>query len=294
MGKMANVYSVLSSIVLVLGYANVGLSIQQPPQDAYGTQEMSGLSPDEFQHHNRCEPITIPFCTDIQYNKTIMPNLLGHAKQEEAALEVHQFIPLVKIDCSPDLKFFLCSLYAPVCTILNYPIPPCRSLCESARVCESIMRTFDFQWPENLECTKFPVDGKELCVSQNNSSESTPIPPSAVHTTKPQVPRRNTPPNAPHRDLGFICPVQLKAPTIMGYQLTVGGKVSQSPSRAVYFSLRVHAGPAIVSVFTFQSRIEVCIRWLSMLSSRQTFLEERFASTQPLQSQSFNTLSTPQ
>ncbi|XP_029721143.2 frizzled-like [Aedes albopictus] len=239
MGKMANVYSVLSSIVLVLGYANVGLSIQQPPQDAYGTQEMSGLSPDEFQHHNRCEPITIPFCTDIQYNKTIMPNLLGHAKQEEAALEVHQFIPLVKIDCSPDLKFFLCSLYAPVCTILNYPIPPCRSLCESARVCESIMRTFDFQWPENLECTKFPVDGKELCVSQNNSSESTPIPPSAVYTTKPQVPRRNTPPNAPHRDLGFICPVQLKAPTIMGYQLTVGGKVTKdcgAPCNSMFFS----------------------------------------------------------
>ncbi|XP_065073615.1 frizzled-like [Ochlerotatus camptorhynchus] len=239
MSKMANVYSVLSSIVLVLGYANVGLSIQQPPQDAYGTHEMSGLSPDEFQHHNRCEPITIPFCTDIQYNKTIMPNLLGHAKQDEAALEVHQFIPLVKIDCSPDLKFFLCSLYAPVCTILNYPIPPCRSLCESARVCESIMRTFDFQWPENLECTKFPVDGKELCVSQNNSSESTPIPPSAIHTTKPQVPRRNTPPNVPHRDLGFICPVQLKAPTIMGYQLTVGGKVTKdcgAPCNSMFFS----------------------------------------------------------
>lgn len=224
MSKMANVYSVWSPIVLVLVYANVGLTIQQ--QEAYGTQEMTGLSADEFQHHNRCEPITIPFCTDIQYNKTIMPNLLGHTKQEEAALEVHQFIPLVKIDCSPDLKFFLCSLYAPVCTILSYPIPPCRSLCESARVCESIMRTFDFQWPENLECSKFPADGKELCVSQNNSSESTPIPPSAIHTTKPQAPRKITPPSVPHRDLGFICPVQLKAPTIMGYQLTVGGKVS--------------------------------------------------------------------
>ncbi|XP_058826554.1 frizzled-like [Topomyia yanbarensis] len=238
MRKMANVYSVFSSIVLVLGYANVGLSIQQP--DAYGMHEMSGIGPDaDFQHHNRCEPITIPFCTDIQYNKTIMPNLLGHVKQEEAALEVHQFIPLVKIDCSPDLKFFLCSLYAPVCTILSYPIPPCRSLCESARVCETIMRTFDFQWPENLECSKFPTEGKELCVSQNNSSESTPIPPSAVHTTKPQIPRRNTAPNVPHRDLGFICPVQLKAPTIMGYQLTVGGKVTKdcgAPCNSMFFS----------------------------------------------------------
>lgn len=32
-------------------------------------------------HHGRCEPITIPLCKDIQYNETIMPNLLGHQKQ---------------------------------------------------------------------------------------------------------------------------------------------------------------------------------------------------------------------
>ena len=45
----------------------------------------------------RCEPITIPLCKDIQYNETIMPNLLNHQKQEDAALEVHQFFPLVKV-----------------------------------------------------------------------------------------------------------------------------------------------------------------------------------------------------
>uniref|UniRef100_A0A8D8D599 Frizzled n=1 Tax=Culex pipiens TaxID=7175 RepID=A0A8D8D599_CULPI len=234
---MAKMCFMLRAVVLLLSYANVGLSIQQ--QETFGGHEVSSISVDDFQHHNRCEPITIPFCTDIQYNKTIMPNLLGHHKQEEAALEVHQFIPLVKIDCSPDLKFFLCSLYAPVCTILSYPIPPCRSLCESARVCESIMRTFDFQWPENLECSKFPLDGKELCVSQNNSSETTPIPPGALQTTKPRAPPRNTPPAVLKHDLGFVCPVQLKAPAIMGYSLTVGGKVTKdcgAPCNSMFFS----------------------------------------------------------
>jgi len=48
-------------------------------------------------HHGRCEPITIPLCKDIQYNETIMPNLLGHQNQEDAGLEVHQFYPLVKV-----------------------------------------------------------------------------------------------------------------------------------------------------------------------------------------------------
>jgi len=50
-----------------------------------------------MQHHGRCELITIPLCKDIQYNETIMPNLLNHQKQDDAGLEVHQFYPLVKV-----------------------------------------------------------------------------------------------------------------------------------------------------------------------------------------------------
>ncbi|XP_058124313.1 frizzled [Anopheles ziemanni] len=250
-------------LVVVLVSRPIG-AIQQQQETVVAHEAETSIAGEEFQHHNRCEPITIPFCTGIQYNRTIMPNLVGHTKQEEAALEVHQFVPLVKIDCSPDLKFFLCLLYAPVCTILTYPIPPCRSLCESARACESIMRTFDFQWPENFECSKFPVDGgKELCVSKNNSTETTPIPTSAtMHTTKTVAPayappHRKSSPSAgsgvsgsvgsvlgggllgTHRDLGFICPVQLKAPTLMGYQLTIGGKVTKdcgAPCNSMFFS----------------------------------------------------------
>lgn len=45
----------------------------------------------------RCEPIAIPMCKDIQYNMTIIPNLLNHQSQDEAGLEVHQFFPLVKV-----------------------------------------------------------------------------------------------------------------------------------------------------------------------------------------------------
>uniref|UniRef100_A0A182N383 FZ domain-containing protein n=1 Tax=Anopheles dirus TaxID=7168 RepID=A0A182N383_9DIPT len=255
---------------LLLVVVPLAIAIQQQQETIVTHEVETSIAGEEFQHHNRCEPISIPFCAGIQYNRTIMPNLMGHTKQEEAALEVHQYVPLVKIDCSPDLKFFLCLLYAPVCTILSYPIPPCRSLCVSARACEDIMKTFDFQWPENLECSKFPVDGgKELCVSKNNSSDTTPIPTSASssvssaaaaaaagggYPTKtvaaPYIPphRKSSGPagvgggvaggaggsagvgggsglvGAGHRDLGFICPVQLKAPTLMGYQLTIGGK----------------------------------------------------------------------
>lgn len=63
----------------------------------------------------RCEEITIPMCRGIGYNLTSFPNEMNHETQEEAGLEVHQFWPLVEIKCSPDLKFFLCSIYTPLC-----------------------------------------------------------------------------------------------------------------------------------------------------------------------------------
>lgn len=162
----------MSAIVLflVLFAATNGDSFRGGSSRGMGSNvgEM-GLTP----HHGRCERITIPLCKDIQYNDTIMPNLLGHQKQDDAGLEVHQFYPLVKVQCSPYLKFFLCTLYVPICTILEEPLPPCRSLCLEARSgCEHIMNRFGFQWPENLECSRFPETG--LCVGENRSSSETP------------------------------------------------------------------------------------------------------------------------
>lgn len=89
-------------------------------------------------------------------------------------LGVHQFYPLVKAQCSMDLKFFLCSMYEPictasrtglpyepictasqtglpyepVCTVLEQDFLPCRSLCDRARHgCMALMNKFGFQLP---------------------------------------------------------------------------------------------------------------------------------------------------
>lgn len=122
-------------------------------------------------HSSKCEPLTLPMCKGLPYNTTIMPNLLNHHSQEEAGMEVHQFFPILEVQCSPDLHFFLCSLYVPVCTILDRPLPPCRHLCLSAKDgCEDLMNKFGFQWPESLDCNKFPAGPNELCVEGNNTS----------------------------------------------------------------------------------------------------------------------------
>ncbi|XP_004081732.1 frizzled-7 [Oryzias latipes] len=180
----------------------------------------SGISVPE---HGFCQPISIPLCTDIAYNQTIMPNLLGHTNQEDAGLEVHQFYPLVKVQCSTELKFFLCSMYAPVCTVLEQAIPPCRSLCERARQgCEALMNKFGFQWPERLHCEAFPVNGgSEICVGQNTSEPGSPS------SSSPHVPELVTvppnrfpnPPQPPHNSYHqFSCPLQLEVPSYLGYR----------------------------------------------------------------------------
>lgn len=207
---------------------------QQQPAAVATTTIVGGGPPNDAL--GKCEPITISICMDLPYNLTIMPNMLGHTRQEEAGLDVYQFVPLVKINCSPDLQFFLCLVYVPLCTILDHPIRPCRSLCESARVCENVMRTFDFEWPENLSCDKFPeAGGDEICVPQNkaNGLSDDPTKSGAVVPTLSSPKKKERTGGGggggggqQHRNIRFVCPVQLKAPPAMGYSLNVAGVVS--------------------------------------------------------------------
>lgn len=123
----------------------------------------------------RCEDIKIPMCRGIGYNLTKFPNSLNIETQDEAGLEVHQFYPLVEINCSEDLKFFLCSMYTPIC-IEDYhqPLPACRSVCERARKgCEPIMENYGFPWPEKMACENLPVHGDQsnLCMERPDAGE---------------------------------------------------------------------------------------------------------------------------
>ncbi|GCB60426.1 frizzled-2 [Scyliorhinus torazame] len=201
--------------------------------------------------HGFCQPISIPLCTDIAYNQTIMPNLLGHTNQEDAGLEVHQFYPLVKVQCSPELKFFLCSMYAPVCTVLEQAIPPCRSICERARQgCEALMNKFGFQWPERLRCENFPVHGTEqLCVGQNHSEEggagglATSVPTVALAPEAGGTPRAGGGHPTP-AERSFHCPRALRVPAYLNYRF-LGERECAAPCE-----------PAQANGFMFFSREE--------------------------------------
>ena len=127
----------------------------------------------------RCEPIRTPLCKDLRkyynsermYNTTIYPNILSHRNQDEAGLEVHQFFPLIKVNCSNHMLLFLCTVYVPMCT--KPLIRPCRSLCEGVRDdCLPLMRQFGFGWPESLKCEQYPLKSEKVCFGGPSNNDT--------------------------------------------------------------------------------------------------------------------------
>ncbi|PIK52891.1 hypothetical protein BSL78_10241 [Apostichopus japonicus] len=113
------------------------------------------------QPSDSCEEVTVPLCQDMPYYSTSFPNMFGQVSQEDAALEVHMYAPLVKMQCSPHLKEFLCAAYVPMCSPTMRT--PCRELCQSARAgCENLMVNFGFEWPGQLACESLPSSQEDM------------------------------------------------------------------------------------------------------------------------------------
>ena len=117
---------------------------------------------------DECEDIHISLCQDLPYNRTMFPNILSHASQDEAHLELQQFIPFVNAECSKELKPFLCSIFLPQCSSKGFITAPCKALCLNAREgCETFMNRIGMRWPEKLSCDNLPEDSCFSMVKEN-------------------------------------------------------------------------------------------------------------------------------
>ncbi|XP_038077572.1 frizzled-4-like [Patiria miniata] len=134
------------------------------PPGARGQDHFDEFNPKPQQ----CMPITIKLCQDVGYNVTRMPNLVGHELQQDAELQLQTFTPLIQYGCSSNLRFFLCSVYVPLCTEkVDIPIGACRPMCERVKnKCEPVLKEFGFNWPATLNCSKFPPqnDARTMCM----------------------------------------------------------------------------------------------------------------------------------
>lgn len=205
----------------------------------------------KFNHQNpNCEPIRIPFCQQYPYNGTMMPNHMNHQKQEDAAQDFYSYLPLIKLNCSPDLQFFLCLMYVPVCTLLEKPLKPCREICMRIKTgCDTVMTNFGQSWPPQFDCDTLPkfeagtTDPNKMCVGTNETSDMTTtiIPPLETHWVQ-KPPKLSKLPGYEvigARDLGFSCPEQFRIPPEHGCSLNVYGKIVEdcgAPCNSMFFS----------------------------------------------------------
>lgn len=109
----------------------------------------------------KCVKMTNEICRDLGYNSTLMPNIkAGIEKIDEASRRISEFSPLFHVSCFVNFKFFICNMFLPVCHLINgnpTPVYPCRHVCEAAKKgCEPLMKRYNFQWPEVLDCTTLP------------------------------------------------------------------------------------------------------------------------------------------
>lgn len=135
----------------------------------------------------KCDPIRIEMCKGLGYNVTGMPNLVGHDLQQDAELQLQTFTPLIQYGCSQQLKFFLCSVYVPMCTekVID-PIGPCRPMCLSVqRRCQPVLHEFGFPWPVALNCSKFPPKNDQHHMCMDGPGESAVEEPPRKPTFKP-------------------------------------------------------------------------------------------------------------
>ncbi|XP_067273909.1 frizzled-3a isoform X1 [Pseudorasbora parva] len=167
-----------------------------------------------------CEPITLRMCQGLSYNTTFMPNLLNHYDQQTAALAMEPFHPMVNLECSTEIRPFLCALYAPVCTEYGRVTLPCRHLCQRAKSdCFKLMDMFGVSWPDEMECSRFPEcdESYPRAIDLVPSSDGTEESPSSVQ-----------------RDYGFWCPRELKIEPDLGYSF-MGVRDCSPPCPNMFF-----------------------------------------------------------
>nr|XP_057945299.1 frizzled-3-like isoform X2 [Doryrhamphus excisus] len=191
------------------------LLFMAPPAGSIQMEAMESHS--EFS----CEPIRLRMCQDLPYNTTFMPNVLNHYDQQTAALAMEPFHPIVNLVCSPDLRMFLCALYAPVCVVYGQVSMPCRALCQRAKDdCQKLMEIFGLTWPDDMDCSRFPDCDEPYPRREDLEKDSEPGDESSMTV---------------QRDYGFWCPRELKMDPDLGYSF-IGRKDCSPPCPSMFFN----------------------------------------------------------
>lgn len=102
------------------------------------------------------------------------------------------------------------------------------------------MNQWNFKWPESLECSKYPEPDKNVLCVGGNTTTSTQPPTQIENSPKIYNTGNNNNNNnlKKHREIGFVCPLQLKTPNGTGYALYINNVKHSNcgiPCHALFF-----------------------------------------------------------
>lgn len=113
-------------------------------------------------------------CQGLGYSNISLPNLRGHTTKEEAESELDQFSLVIQLNCSPQLRAFLCFYYLPNCSLVPpYTLLPCRELCHEVKDdCSPLLATYKLVWPAHMICQHLPSVNTSSCSLPDESPHS--------------------------------------------------------------------------------------------------------------------------
>ncbi|KAG7487030.1 carboxypeptidase Z-like isoform X1 [Solea senegalensis] len=115
-----------------------------------------------------CTELNLGYCNDMEYSRTIFPNILGHRSRVEAESGAEYLLlsvihGLLNGECTPEIRLVGCSVLASPCQN-NKMIKPCRSTCEALRKdCIHAFEAIEMAWPYFLDCDRFFASEQEGC-----------------------------------------------------------------------------------------------------------------------------------
>lgn len=122
----------------------------------------------DIRLHQKCKPVGTDFCSNL-YNETLIERSI-----DDAILDLNQYIELASTGCAQNTRLFLCGTFLPMCTMLDKPLRPCRSLCEEVKggCAKVLMQYANLKWPLQLRCEQFhEYSSQNLCIGKNENQK---------------------------------------------------------------------------------------------------------------------------
>ncbi|TWW58545.1 carboxypeptidase Z isoform X2 [Takifugu flavidus] len=141
-----------------------------PPQTCHPGDEFLGIcsSSSGLEEKPTCTELNLGYCNDLEYSRTIFPNILGHRTRVDAESGAEYLLlsvihGLLNGECSPEIRLVGCSVIASPCRN-DKMIKPCRSTCDALRKdCAHAFEAIEMAWPYFLDCDRFFASEEEGC-----------------------------------------------------------------------------------------------------------------------------------